>query len=446
MSTAATATAASPKGMRRVVAASFIGTTIEWYDFFIYGTMAALVFSKLFFPELNSAAATIAAFATFGAGFLARPLGGIVFGHFGDRAGRKAALVVSLSLMGATTFLIGVLPTYASIGLAAPLLLTALRFLQGLALGGEWSGAAALTVEHAPEHRRGFYGSFVQLGSPAGALLSAVTAFGLSQSLSPAAFLAWGWRVPFLLSAVLLVVGLFIRLSIEETPVFRELQSGHQKSRLPIVAVLRRQWRTVCLVGGMHLANTTVAYILTVFLLSYGVSDAGFSQNAMLGISIAATIILLPLIPVIGSVSDRIGRRPVYLAGTLLTMGAAFPLFWLLDTGQFVPALLGTLGLLTANYLMYTTQGAFFTELFDADVRVSGAALGVQVATVLAGGTAPLIAQSLLSASDGQSWSVALYIVAVGAVSTIAALFTRETNKKSSAVSLTVKARPALAE
>lgn len=433
MNSSAAPTHARPKGMRRIVAASFIGTTIEWYDFFIYGTMAALVFNQLFFPALSPASGTIAAFATFSAGFLARPLGGIVFGHFGDRIGRKAALVFSLALMGTTTFLIGVLPTFATIGLAAPILLTVLRFLQGFALGGEWSGAASLTVEHAPEDKRGFYGSFVQLGSPAGALLSAVTALALSQGLSTAAFLEWGWRVPFLLSGVLLGVGLFIRMSIEETPVFRELQSEHGESRLPIVAVLRRQRRTVLLVGCMHLANTTVAYILTVFLLSYGVNAAGFSRNTILLITIAATVIVLPLMPMIGALSDRVGRRPVYLAGTMLTVGAAFPLFWLVDTGRFAPALIGVIGLLTANYLMYTTQGAFFTELFDPDVRVSGAALGVQVATVIAGGTAPLIAQALLTSSGGQSWTVALYVAGVGVISTIATLLTRETRERSRA-------------
>ncbi|MDI3387642.1 MFS transporter [Streptomyces sp. B-S-A8] len=420
--------AARRKRMSRVAIASSVGTTIEWYDFFLYGTMAALVFSELFFTKLDSATGTIASLATFAAGFLARPIGGIAFGYFGDRMGRKASLIASLSLMGVSTFLIGIMPTYTSIGVLAPVLLSVLRLLQGFALGGEWAGAAALATEHADDRRRGFYGGWVQIGSSAGSVLATATVLLLTTVLDQESFLAWGWRVPFLFSAVLVVVGMFIRLKVEETPVFQQMQrEGRTNRRIPLAAVLQRQWRTVLLVIGMHLANTTIAYLTGVFLLAYGTTHIGMESSTILLAKFTSGLLLMSLVSMpAAALGDRIGRRPVYLAGTIGLIVTAFPAFWLFDTGSFPLALLAILLLGLANVLMYQTQGAFFTEIFDPEVRCTGAALGVQVATVIGGGTAPIIATWLIGFGDGRSWPVAVYLIFIGLVSTVCTLLVKE--------------------
>ncbi len=413
--------------MSRVAMASFVGTTIEWYDFFLYGTMAALVFSQLFFTKLDPATGTIASFATFAAGFLARPLGGIAFGYFGDRAGRKASLIASLSLMGISTFLIGILPTYSSIGILAPILLSIFRLVQGFALGGEWAGAAALATEHADEGKRGFYGGWVQLGSSAGSVLATATVLLLSALLDEGSFLSWGWRVPFLLSAVLVVVGMFIRLKVEETPVFQQMKREGRRGRMPLAAVVQRQWRTVLLVVGMHLANTTIAYLTGVFLLSYGTKQIGMESNTVLLAKLTTGLILVTLVSMpAAALGDRIGRRPVYLAGTIGLVVVAFPALWLFDTGNFALVFIAVLLLGLANVLMYQTQGAFFTEIFAPDVRCTGAALGVQVATVIGGGTAPIIATSLILFSAGNSWPVSVYLIVIGLISTACTLLVKE--------------------
>ncbi len=411
--------------MRRITLASLIGTTIEWYDFFLYGTMAALVFNRVFFSNLDPAAGTLASFATFGAGFVARPVGGLLMGHFGDRVGRKAALVTSLTVMGLATFLIGVLPTYERIGIAAPAMLTALRFIQGFALGGEWSGAATLTTEHAPANRRGWYGSWVQYGALGGILMSTGTVLILSETLTERQFVTWGWRVPFLLSGVLLVVGLFIRLRIEESPVFQDVLEAGTRPRVPALAVLRSHWWTVLRVMGMHLTVTTLAFTSTTFVVSFGVKSAGFTRNEMLGVVCTGVAITMVFAPLLGVLCDRVARRSMYIAGTLITMALAFPAFWLLETGEFAAGVGAVLCLIGPSTVLYTTQGAFFTELFPPELRVTGAGLGVQLATVALGGSAPMIAQALLNRSDGRPWSVSAYICCVAFVSLVSALLTR---------------------
>src|SRR5687767_521890 len=318
----------------QVALASFIGTTTEWYDFFLYGTAAALVFGPLFFPNVNPLVGTLSAFGTFAVGFVARPLGGIVFGHFGDRVGRRSMLIYSLVIMGVATFFIGLLPTYATIGVWAPILLVLLRCAQGIGVGGEWGGAVLMAVEHSPPDRRGLSGSWPQMGVPAGLFLSTVV-FGLvSSTLGEAQFLSWGWRVPFLLSIALIAVGLFIRLRILETPAFQQLQqSGRQHAR-PLVAAMRDYRRNLLLAMGMRVAENGLFYIYTVFVLSYGPTALQVSRATMLwGVTLAALFGLVA-IPCFGALSDRVGRRPVYLFGASFSLAYAFPFFWLLNTGS----------------------------------------------------------------------------------------------------------------
>ena len=420
--------AADPRTLRKVVLASFVGTTIEWYDFFLYGTAAALVFNELFFPGSSPAIGTLAAFGTFAVGFAARPLGGVVFGHFGDRVGRKSMLVISLMIMGVATFLIGLLPTHASIGILAPILLVVLRFAQGIGVGGEWGGAVLMSVEHAPKGKRGFYGSFPQMGVPAGLLLS-TTVFALVQSAtSEAAFMAWGWRIPFLVSIVLIGVGLFIRLRILESPAFQQVKDSGTRASKPIVEVLKKHPRSVLVAMGMRVAENGTFYILTVFVLAYGEDTLDMSRGTMLtGVIIAAAIGLLT-IPLFGRLSDRFGRRPVYMAGALVSLAWAFPFFMLLDTKEPILIWLAiVVGVNLGHDLMYGPQAAFFSELFGTRVRYSGASLGYQLASVFAGGFAPLIAVALLAAGGGSPTLVAGYMAVMALITIVATYLARET-------------------
>jgi MHS family shikimate/dehydroshikimate transporter-like MFS transporter len=408
--------------IRQVVAASFIGTAIEWYDFFLYGTAAALVFPALFFPEAAPLQGTLLAFSTYAVGFAARPLGGIVFGHYGDRIGRKAMLILSLLIMGIATFLIGLLPTFEQVGVLAPILLVTLRFLQGIGVGGEWGGAVLMAVEHSPEGRRGFYGSWPQMGVPAGLLLANLVFAATSATLPE----AWGWRVPFLLSIVLIGVGLFIRLRILETPAFRQVQESHTEAQMPIIDVVRTYPKNVLLAMGMRVAENGTFYILTAFVLVYIVEELGLEQGTGLtGVIIAATIGLFT-IPLFGALSDRVGRRPVYLFGAVFSLIFAFPFFWLLNT-EVAPLiwLAVVLGVNLGHDSMYGPQAAYFSELFGTRVRYSGASLGYQLASVFAGGLAPLIATALL-ASSGYT-AVAIYMAIMALITVISVILASET-------------------
>jgi MFS transporter, MHS family, shikimate and dehydroshikimate transport protein len=408
--------------IRQVALASFIGTAIEWYDFFLYGTAAALIFGELFFPEFSSTAGTLAAFSTYAVGFAARPLGGIVFGHYGDKIGRKAMLVLSLLIMGISTALIGLLPTFESIGVLAPILLVVLRFCQGIGVGGEWGGAVLMAVEHAPEGRRGFYGSWPQMGVPAG-LLTGNLVFLAATAWLPE---SWGWRVPFLLSFVLVGVGLFIRLRIMETPAFLQVKETRTEAPMPILDVLRTYPKNVLLAMGMRVAENGTFYVLTVFVLTYIVEELKLEQTTgLIGVLIAAAIGLFT-IPFFGHLSDRVGRRPLYLLGSVFSLLFAFPFFWLLNTGvEPLIWLAIILGVNIGHDAMYGPQAAFFSELFGTRVRYSGASLGYQLASVFAGGFAPLISLALLTAYG--YGAVALYMAAMALITVVSVLLATET-------------------
>jgi MFS transporter, MHS family, shikimate and dehydroshikimate transport protein len=414
--------------IRRVILASFIGTTIEWYDFFLYGTAAALVFNKLFFPTLAPLAGTLSSYGTFAVGFVARPLGGALFGHYGDRLGRKTMLVWSLLLMGVATALIGFLPGYQQLGVWAPVLLVLLRFVQGIGVGGEWGGAVLMAVEHSAGRRRGLHGSWPQMGVPAGLLLSTGVFALVSTRLSEAQFLSWGWRVPFLSSVLLIAVGLFIRLRLLETPAFTRLRAEAAPSRAPLLEVLRQHPREVLVGMGMRFAQNVLFYIFTVFALSYGEKSLGYTKGTMLlGLATAATVGLFT-IPLFGALSDRIGRRPVYLAGAIVSLLYAVPFFWLLGRGPGFVGLALVLGLNVGQDMMYGPQAAFFSELFSTRVRYSGASLVYQLSSVFSGGLAPFIA-TLLLARWG-AYAVAAYMAASCALTIVATLFAPETKDR----------------
>src|SRR5262245_22761349 len=400
--------AVSASSVRRVVLASFIGTTIEWYDFFLYGTAAALVFNRLFFPTLDPFTGTLASFATYAVGFVARPVGGVVFGHFGDRMGRKSMLVTTLMLMGTATFLIGVLPIYGQIGVAAPVLLVVLRFVQGFGVGGEWGGAVLMVVEHGHRGRRGLNASWVQAGVPAGLLL-ANAGFMLFSLLPEDEFLSWGWRVPFLLGIALLAVGMFIRLQVFESPLFAKVREQKRQAAVPFFAVLKRHPGNVLLAIGARMAENASFYVFSVFVLTYGMEHLEMKRPTILNCVLIASAVQFFTIPLFGLLSDAIGRRPVYLGGALSLAAFAFPYFWLVDTRDPLLVGLATIVSLIIVAAMYGPQAAFFSELFGTNVRYTGASIGYQLASPLAGGLAPIIAMWLLKWSGGQSWPVALY-------------------------------------
>jgi MHS family shikimate/dehydroshikimate transporter-like MFS transporter len=416
----------APADVRRVVLASFVGTTIEWYDFFIYGTAAALVFNKLFFPGDDAFISQMASYGSFAIGFFARPLGGVVFGHFGDRIGRKAMLVTTLMMMGVATCLIGILPTHQSIGIAAPIILVLLRLVQGFGVGGEWGGAVLMAVEHGHGGRRGLYGSCVQMGVPAGLLL-ATGVFALVTRMDEAAFLSWGWRLPFLFGVVLLAVGMFIRVRVMESPLFAQMQKKKTVSPLPILDVFRHYRRNVFLAMGARFAENACFYIFSVFVLSFATKQLQLQRSdVLIGVWIAASVQLIA-IPAFGLLSDRIGRRPVYLCGALFIGAFSFPFFWLIETQIVSLVWLAIVIGMVGHAAMYGPQAAFFSELFGTKVRYSGASIGYQLASPFAGGLAPLIATALLKWSDGATWPVSLYLMATAALTVVAVLLAAET-------------------
>ena len=405
---------------KRVLWASLIGSSIEWFDYFLYGTVAALVFNQLFFPAEDPAVGTMLAFASFALSFFIRPFGGIIFSHIGDRIGRKKTLVLTLGLMGGATVLMGLLPTYQAIGIAAPILMVLLRLVQGLGIGGEWGGAMLLAVEYAPKERRGFFGSVPQMCVTIGMLL-ATLALTVMSMLPDDVFLSWGWRVPFVLSAVLVFVGLWIRKGIDETPSFKKNQEAGNVVAVPLLETLKHHKREVLIAVGAKFVETAPFYIMSTFIVYYATKELGFSRTQALNAVTVATVVTTLLIPLMGALSDRIGRKTVYIAGVLMMMAYAFPYFWLLQTRSFSMLILATvigLGVIWAPTT--AVLGTMFSEIFKSNVRYTGITLGYQIGAALAGGTAPLVATFLLAKFDHSYVPIALYIIFTGLVSLVA--------------------------
>jgi len=397
--------------------ASAIGTTIEWYDFFLYNTAAALVFPHLFFPASSAYAGAMQSFATYAVGFAARPVGAAIFGHWGDRIGRKATLIITLLVMGISSALVGILPKTATIGLAAPLLLVALRLIQGLAIGGEWSGSVLIAMEWGDQRKRGLLASFAQLGVPFGLVLGTGGMTLLSATLSPEAFTSWGWRVPFLFSLVLVAVGLVIRLKILETPMFAKVQQERKTARVPVIEVIRHHWREILLSAGLRFSEQMPFYLFTTFVLIYVVSRHGFSRTFVLNAVLAGALCELVAIPLFSHLSDRLGRKRVYLTGAVLTALIAFPYFAVLTHSGAVLIFVAVVVSLQVHAMQYGPQAALIGESFPTHLRYGGAGLGYQLASVFAGGPAPLIATWLLH-ETGTPYSISIYIV-LAAVITI---------------------------
>jgi metabolite-proton symporter len=420
---------AAERSPRKVIVASLIGTSLEWYDFFLYSTAAAVVFNRLFFPSASPVTGTLLAFTTAAVGFVARPLGGIVFGHLGDRRGRKQVLVLTLLLMGTATVLIGALPTYASVGVAAPVLLAVLRFLQGLGLGGEWGGAVLMTAEHGSAGRRGLNTSWPQVGVPAGNLLAAGALGLLGAVLSNDAFLSWGWRLPFFLSGVLVLAGLWIRLSIAESPLFAEVERTGAKVRMPLVEVVRRHPRQLLVAMAARIGTDVAFYTFTVYSLVYVTGTVGRERSVALTAVLVGSAFQLVLIPTFGALSDRFGRRPVYALGAVSAAAWSFAFFPLLDNGSTPVIVLAVVIALLTHAAMYGPQAAFIAELFATELRYSGASMGYQLAGVLGGGIAPIVAIALVRAT-GTSYSVSVYVLAMVLLTLVGLAVAPETSER----------------
>ncbi|MEH3138195.1 MFS transporter [Mycolicibacterium neoaurum] len=417
-------------GLKRVVTASMAGTVVEWYEFFLYGTAATLVFSKVFFAQTGSELdAILAAFVTYAVGFIARPLGGIVFGHFGDKYGRKKLLQFSLLLVGAATFAMGCLPTFNQIGYWAPALLVTLRFIQGFAVGGEWGGAVLLVAEHSPDRQRGFWASWPQAGVPAGNLLATIVLLVLTTTLSDAAFLSWGWRVAFWLSAVVVLVGYYIRTKVTDAPIFVEAQQEAERikaSSLSVVEVLKRYPRGVFTAMGLRFGENIMYYLVVTFSITYLKTQVGADTSTILWYLLFAHAVHFAVIPLVGRLSDRYGRRPVYIMGALLGATWGFFAFPMMNSGNYAVVTASVTIGLVIHALMYAPQPAIMSEMFPTRMRYSGVSLGYQVTSIVAGSLAPIIAVKLLDIYDS-SVPIAVYLGLACGVSFLAALVTRET-------------------
>jgi MFS transporter, MHS family, shikimate and dehydroshikimate transport protein len=430
--TTMTSTTVAPEGrtqkqsMVRVATASFIGSAIEYYDFFLFGTAAALIFGQLFFPGADPLSGTLLSFATFGVGFFARPLGGIIAGHLGDRIGRKKTLVATLLLMGVATTAVGVLPTYEAIGIWAPIALVVLRLCQGLGVGGEWGGAALIAVEHAPRSRRGFYGSWPQMGIPAGLLLSS-GAFALVSLMPQEQFLAWGWRLPFLASALLVIIGLYIRAKVSEPEEFQKVMDHSQREKHPLVAVLRHHTKEVLVIAGIRFADNVLYYVFATFGLAYMTTQLGLPRSVALAGVLIASALELASMPLFGALSDRIGRRAVVISGTVVMLVMAFPFFWLVGTGEPWAVIAACILVLTfAHAMVFAPLSAWFAELFAPEIRYTGVSVGYQLGSLVAGAPAPILATYLVAVNAGAYWPVALMVIIAGIVTLAAALASRK--------------------
>ncbi len=413
--------------MRAVVLASAIGTTIEWYDFLIYSTAASLVFNKLFFPTHDPLVGHLLAIGTIGVGFFARPLGAIVLSHCGDRMGRKSMLILTLVGMGVATVCIGLLPTWETVGIAAPILLVMCRLLQGIAVGGEWGGAVLMTIEHSPAHRRGLYGSIVQIGFPLGMALGTVSFFALAR-LDDAQFMSWGWRLPFLASAGLVVVGTFIRLRIDETPDFRRDRREGKLVRFPVLDTIRRHPKNLLIGLGARITEISWIYVITIFGLSYAVTNMSLPRSLVLGAIALGAAVELITIPLCGALSDRIGRRPIYMLGCLAAIAWSFPLFWAIGTRAPSMVILGfVIGMSVGHGIMYGVQASFLSEMFPSNLRYSGVSLGYQLAAPIGGGLVPVIAAAIVGLKHGATWPVSILMIGLALVTMLAVLCAEET-------------------
>jgi len=411
----------------KALVASAIGSSIEWYDFFLYGTMSALVFNKIFFPSDDPYISLMLTYASFALAFFVRPLGGVLFSHIGDRIGRKKTLIITLSIMGGSTVAMGLLPNYQTVGLLAPILLIVLRLLQGLSLGGEWGGGLLLAVEYAPKKKRGFYGSIPQIGAMIGISLASLSASLLTNLLSEEAFLSYGWRIPFIASVVLVVVGLWIRNGVGETPSFKKVASSGNTVKVPLFETMTKHWRAVLTTIGAKFVETSTFFIFATFTISYAVGTLGYDNSTVLNGILIAAILAIPIMMLVGAISDRIGRKKMFMAGTIAIFLYAIPYFWILSfKNTFALTLAIVIGFAIIWPMYGAILGTLFAESFSANVRYTGISLGYQIGAAVVGGPAPLIATALLANYNNNYVAVGIFIMLAAIVSLVAILFTRD--------------------